>query len=99
LVLQAFNGFQHLLHLISFGHPLVILDIDPWISRLGHLIDAMTTPALPSLAKEEITDLAEIAETDPFGVSSHLSKNFFHLSHMKMVPLLVSLSSWNPAQR
>jgi hypothetical protein len=57
----------------------------------------MTTPALPGLAKEEITDLAEIAEPDPFGVSWHLSKNFYHLSHMKMIPLLVSLSSWHPA--
>ena len=25
---------------------------------------------------------------DSFGVSSHLRNNFFHLSHMKMIPLL-----------
>jgi hypothetical protein len=99
LGLQAFNGFQHLLDLICFGHPLVILDIDPWISRPGGLLDAMATAALSGLAKEEITDLAEIGETDPFRVSSHLSKDLFDLSHTKMVPLLVSLSSWRPAQR
>jgi hypothetical protein len=99
LGLQAFNGFQHLLYLIGFGHPLVILDIDPWISLPRRLIDAMAAASLSGLAKEEITDLAEVAETDRFRVSSHLSKDLFDLSHMKMVPLLVSLSSWNPAQR
>jgi hypothetical protein len=91
--LQAFNGPQHLLYMIEFGHSIVILDIDPWISLPRRLIDAVTAAVLVSLAKEEVTDLAEVAETDPFRVSSHLRKKFFNLSHREVVPLLVSLSS------
>jgi len=67
LGLQAFNGFQHLLDLIGFGHPLVILDIDSWISLPRCLVDAMAAASLSGLAKEEITNLAELAETDPLG--------------------------------
>jgi hypothetical protein len=88
LGLQAFNGFQHLLDLISFGHPLVILDIDPRISLPGCPVDSMTAASLAGLAKEDITDLAEVAETDPFRVSSHLSEDLFDLSHIQMIPLL-----------
>jgi integron integrase len=65
LGLQACNGFQHLLHLIRFGHPLVILDIDPWVSRPGCLIDAMAAASLSGYAEEDITRLAEVTETDP----------------------------------
>jgi hypothetical protein len=99
LNLQPFNGFQHLLDLIDLGHPLVLLGIDPWISRPRRLLDAMPAAARSGLAKEDITDLAEVAETDPFRVSSHLSEDLFDLSHMKMVPLVVSLSSESPAQK
>jgi len=90
LGLQEFNGLQDLLHLIGFGHPFVILDIDPRISLLGCLIDAMAAASLSGLAEEEIADLAEVVETHPFRVSSHLSKDFCNLSHRRMVPLLVS---------
>jgi hypothetical protein len=99
LGLQAFNGFQHLLDLISFGHPLVILDIDPRISLPGCPVDTMTAASLAGLAKEEVTDLAEIVKPDSFRIASYLRKDFINLSPMKIVPLLVSLSSWSPAQR
>jgi hypothetical protein len=72
LGLQAFNGFEHLLDLIGFDHPVVIPDIDPWISRPGCRVDTMAAASLSRHANEEITDLAEVAETDPFLVSSHL---------------------------
>jgi hypothetical protein len=76
-----------------------MLDIDPRVSPPGCPVDTMTASALAGLAKEEITDLAEVVETDSFRIASHLRKDVFNLSHRKMVPLLVSLSSWNPAQK
>ena len=91
--LQAFDGFQHLLDLIRFGHPLVILNIDPRVSLPGCPLDTMTAASLAGLAKEEVADLVEIVKPNSFRIASHLRKDFINLSHRKMVPLMVSLSS------
>ena len=48
----------------------------------------MTAAALSGLAKEEIIPPAQVAEPDAVQIPSHVSKEIFNASHMKMVPLL-----------
>jgi hypothetical protein len=78
--------------------PFVILDIDPGITLPGCPVDTMTAASLTGLTKEEVADLAEIVKPDAFRIASHLRKDVIKLSHRKIVPLLVSVSRWSPAQ-
>ena len=48
---------------------------------------------LGGLTKEEITHATEIAETDILWGQSHFSQALCHAGDMKMVPVLVSVSS------
>jgi hypothetical protein len=79
--------------LIGLCHPLVILDIDPWVALPWRFIQTMTAAALSGLAKEEIPQPASITKTDTVRIPAHVRNDLFNAGHMKIVPLLVSLSN------
>lgn len=66
--LQSVNRFEHLLDLIRLCLALVALNVHPRVTLPRCLVDPVAGSPLPRLAKEVVTDLAEVAETHAPGI-------------------------------
>jgi len=61
---------------------MIILDIHPWITLPRSFIYSMTAANLPWFPEIEIACLAQIPESNIFGILVHLCKDLFHTPHI-----------------
>jgi hypothetical protein len=90
--LQFFYSQKNLFDLISFGLPLVILNVYPRIALPRCFIYAMTAAPLPRRAKIAIAYLTQIIESYVPRILPHMDKQAFQIAYDSIVSLLVSLS-------
>jgi hypothetical protein len=92
LGLQTLDGFEHLLYLISFCHPIIILNIYTWIALPGCFVNPVAAACLPGFTKLVFTYFAQIIKRYAFWVKTQSGENFFNFCHALIIPLLIPKS-------
>lgn len=77
-----------MLDLIDLGLVTFLLNINPWITLPGHLVNTVTATTLPWLPKEEITNVAKSGKANVGRVALKLLYDYFP-AHVYIVSIVI----------